>query len=404
MTPGPVSAACRGATQRRGRLLPRACLLLLCTALLGGCAGPARVLDPFDLEPLQLAEGALTPVQARARVGTTDLMALDEEMAAFVERYTGEVRNRPARLRSLHRAVSSSSMLGLAYQANADGDARQAFHSGEANCLSYAHLFVALAREAGLDARYNWLEVRPQWNRVGERVAVRLHVNVLVRVSHREEFMVDIDPLQRSDIAGARVISDNEAAALHYNNLGMTALAEERLEDAFAYMVTALDYSPDLGLLWTNLGALYRHNNQMAAAEHSYLRTLELEPDSRTAMNNLVVLYGMQGREEARQQWLARVERYRDSNPYYHAYLGDLAGEQDDWQAALDHYRKAVRLRPEDSHLHYQLGLIHYQLGDVEATEAAFEEAIERARLTRDQNSYRARLEAIRRQQLSYSG
>ncbi len=372
--------------------------------VLTGCAGTTRILDPIVVEPLTMPDGPLSADDASATIASQNLLAMDDEMRAFVELYTGDLNSRPAKLRMLHRAVSSPSMLDLEYDANADGDARDAFYGGEANCLSYAHMFVAMAREAGLNARYNWLEVRPRWNRIGERVALRLHVNVLVRVSNSEEFMVDIDPLQRSEIAGSRTISDDDAAALHHNNIAMTALADDRLQDAYAHMAVALERSPDLALLWTNLGALYRQNGQLEAAERSYLRSLELEPRSRTPMNNLVVLYGMQGREEAREQWLARVQRYRSSNPYYHAYLGDLAGERDDWQAALNHYRKAVKLRPEDSHLHFQLGLILQQLGDVGGTEAAFEEAIERARLTRDQNSYRARLEALRQQQLSYSG
>ena len=35
----------------------------------------------------------------------------------------------------------------------------------------------------------------------------------------------------------------------------------------------------------------------------------------------------MDGREEERDMWASRVNRYRETNPFYHAWLGDQAGE-----------------------------------------------------------------------------
>ena len=87
-------------------------------------------------------------------MSTPDLLELDDNRRAFVERYTGDVSGERARLMTLHRAIKGSATLGVRYDPDADGTARDAFHRGTANCLSYASLFVALAREAGLDAGY----------------------------------------------------------------------------------------------------------------------------------------------------------------------------------------------------------------------------------------------------------
>ena len=85
----------------------------------------------------------------------------------------------------------------MRYDMSADGTAAEAFASGRANCLSYAHLFVALARYAGLDANYQSLTLRPEWSRHGDRVALRQHVNVRVDLRGGEQYMVDIDPVSR---------------------------------------------------------------------------------------------------------------------------------------------------------------------------------------------------------------
>ena len=52
-------------------------------------------------------------------------------------------------------------------------------------------------------------------------------------------------------------------------------------------------------------------------------------------MTNLAVLYKIEGREQDHQYWLAKARYHRQSNPYYHAWQGDEAATQGEWQAAL---------------------------------------------------------------------
>ncbi len=118
-------------------------------------------------------------------------------------------------------------------------------------------------------------------------------------------------------------------------------------------------------------------------------------------MNNLVVLYDKMGRDEERNYWVERVERYRTSNPYYHAWLGDKAGAAGDLQQALGHYEQALVLRPDDSRLLYSVGIIHYKLDDFDSATVYIERAIEQAKLRTDVDAYRLHLEVVRREQLA---
>ena len=230
---------------------------------------------------------------------------------------------------------------------------------------------------------------------------VRLHINVAVDLGSGGEYMVDIDPLPSSDVAGTRRISDVDAQALYHNNIAMDALASENLERAWVHLVRALQLSPQTSHLWVNLGAVYRLAGQHRAAENSYLYALQLNPGERSAMNNLVVLYGIEGRAEDREHWALRVGRYRDANPYYHAWLGDRAGQTDDWRGALRHYEKALSLLPGDSRLLYSMGMINYQLGELPAASAYLERAIEAATLRSDVEIYQLQLHALQREQLA---
>jgi Flp pilus assembly protein TadD len=156
-----------------------------------------------------------------------------------------------------------------------------------------------------------------------------------------------------------------------------------------------------MGHLWVNMGAIYRMSDQYDAAEKSYFRALQLDSQDRSAMNNLVVLYDKMGREEEHSYCVERVDRYRTSNPYYHAWLGDKAGEAGDLGQALSHYKQALALRPDDSRLLYSVGIIHYKLDDFDSATAYIERAITEAKLRKDVDAYRLHLEAVRREQFA---
>lgn len=349
------------------------------------------------LPPLHWEDRVVGVAAVAARAPTPDLLAVDGDMRDFVERYTRGLPRGRARLLALHRAVRGPASLGIDYDPAAEGTAREVFHRRSANCLSYASLFVALAREAGLRANYQWLRTRPQWTLQGERVTVRLHVNVMVAAPHGDGFMVDIDPVPTRDVAGTRRISDRDAQALYHSNIAMNALAEGAVELAWVHSVRALQLSPGVPHLWVNLGAVYRYAGQLRAAEQNYLHALRLDSQNDSAMNNLVVLYGLQGREAERAHWEARVAEYRQANPYYHAWLGDRAAREREWRQARDYYARAVELLPDDSRLLYALGLAHYELDQPGQASGFIRRAIEQATLRSDIAAYETQLREVER-------
>jgi tetratricopeptide (TPR) repeat protein len=120
-------------------------------------------------------------------------------------------------------------------------------------------------------------------------------------------------------------------------------------------------------------------------------------------MNNLVVLYGMEGREDDRSYWADRVSAYRDANPYYHAWQGDAAAERGDWRRALGHYREALSRIPDDSALLYSTGMAHYRLDELQQAAGYLERAVASASLRSDAESYAQELERVKREMLAAS-
>ena len=376
--------------------------LLFMVGALSGCATPSVDTQTVsNLPPLRLDGTTLTAADAAGRVPSAGLLTLDEPMREFVARFTAGENNSRVRLMSLHQAVRGAGGLDMQYNPFADGNAREVFHRGDANCLSYANLFIALAREAGLEAHYQSVETRPQWSKVSDRVQVGLHVNVAVRLKGGKRYMVDIDPLPSRDISGSRELTDSEGEALYYNNIAMAALGNDDMETSWSYLIRALQLSPSDAHLWANLGALYRFAGQHTEAEQSYLQALELDFTEYSAMTNLAVLYGLEGREQEQNYWLAQVESHRRANPYYHAWQGDEAAAVGDWAAALGHYDRAVSLAPTDSYLLFSRGVTYYRLNDYDAAALNIEQAIKLATLHSDIVYFERQLEEVRKAQLA---
>ncbi|MEM1155673.1 MAG: transglutaminase domain-containing protein, partial [Pseudomonadota bacterium] len=372
-------------------------LLLLMTLL--GCANHSHVSSTHTFAPLQLPHKTLYFHEGSTKLPELNLLAMDDAMKAFVLRYTEDVHKPGMKVRTLLRALRSPGILDLQYEAFAEGSAIETFHRGTANCLSFANLFVALSRKAGLQANYQWQEVRPQWNRANERVQVGLHVNVVVRMRDGSEVVVDIDPRSSPIVDGSRLLTDTEAEALHLNNVAMAAFADKDLESTWNYLVGALEKAPDLSLLWINLGALYRSNDQHRDAEASYMQALALDSQAHSAMTNLAILYGLEGRDEERAFWLDKIEYHRQTNPYYHAWRGEEAVGEGDLAMALAHYDEAVRLMPSDSALLHARGVIYYQLGDFGAALSNIRQALSVASRRRDIAFYEVEIARIQEEQ-----
>ena len=367
----------------------------LVVLLMSGCAHHYHATPAVnDLPALQLADNAISPGTALEGIVTPDLLGLSPEMREFVDRYISHGNDRQ-RMLTLHRSLRTPAMVDVTYDPGADGTAADVFASGAANCLSYAHMFVALGRYAGLDVHYQSLELRPEWARHGNQIALRRHVNVRVDLRRGEQYMVDIDPVSRARVASAGIISDDAAAALYHANHSMDALLQGNRARAFGEALRALELAPDIDYLWVNLGAIYRESGQDQAAEQVLRAALEVNPDSRPAMNNLAVLFHARGDLEEGRYWEDRVRARREANPYYHYHLGEQAEESGALDDALEHYLTAIRLKDSDAEFYYRVARVYYAQHKHEETVIFLEKAIDRSSLVGERDEYREFLKRV---------
>ena len=347
------------------------------------CGPGARRLTPALLAALLLPACSMQTIETRNNIALrqqvhtavpaawrqaaetiTDItpLATTPEIRQFALAIVGRSTDPEERMIALARGIISDDGLGMKYEAEATHTASEAFQSGMGNCMGFANLLIASARELGLNAQYELVSQWPDWDRVGNVLVSSLHMRVASHVTGKR-LTFDIYPSPVAPTFSAYPVSDNEALAHHLNNLAMAALGQGDDANAYAYMFKAIETSPHTAFIWSNLGILLSRHDLDTLAEAAFQEALLIEPDGLSALSNLQRLYNAQGRYEKARQLDSQLARHRERNPYYHARLGQTAYEQGNFEEAIAHFRDAIRRKKNERYFYVQLAKSYEQLG-----------------------------------------
>ena len=312
--------------------------------------------------------------QASFQVPDLDVRAVSPEMEAFLDRYLDGIDNLDNLAWSLVWVTTDRNVLPFEYDPSLTLTSVEAFKAHKGNCLAFSNMLVAMARNRGLRAWYQEVEIPPKWSSSNNTVIVSMHVNVVLEGRH-DEWVVDISGENLSASRKIRRISDEEALAQHYNNLGADALIENDLGKAHAYYVKAIEIAPALPYLWSNLGVVFNHNGQTEDARQAYLAALTIDPGHSTSANNLFLIYKKEGNIEAAQRLQAQVDRHRRKNPYYLYFLSTQAADEGNYEESTSILEKAISLNEDEYRFHYELARLQVLKGDLKAAQASLERA-----------------------------
>lgn len=308
-------------------------------------------------------------------IESIDPLELSSEMKQFVDTRMSERSPADDRAWVLSYAMLNSYVLDFTYDPHVTLTAAEAFRTRRGNCLTFSNMFVAMARHAGLDAWYREVEIEPEWNSRDDTLLVSLHVNAAT-IERRKEYIIDVSrrPIRKGE--RSRKLSDREAEAQFYNNLGANALVAGDLAMAHGYFSKADATVPGLAYVWSNLGVVFNRNAQVEDAVMAYRTALEIDPGHNVSLNNLYTIYEDQGDMQKAQEMQDRVERNRRRNPFYLHYLAEVAFAEELWDEAIDYANRAIRLQDNEYRFHYTLAKLQYRTGKPHRAEANLARAI----------------------------
>jgi Flp pilus assembly protein TadD len=301
-----------------------------------------------------------------------DVLALPPEADALLAQTLEGEPTPQQRVRALAHLFERDGALGLRYELLTTGTAAETFERRAGSCLAFTHLFVALARRAGIDARYREVVTVPQWERAGDYVVVNRHVIAYGEIPRFGTYTVDFGVLSPEERRFGRGIDDARARAQHFNNRGASALADGDGVAAVAYFNRALRIDPSLAYVWSNLGTAYLRLDDRTRAEIALRHAQSLSPYDVTPLNQLARLYQLQGEDALAREYLERAGSARLRNPYVLFQEGIAARNDGELERAIDLLRRAVRTQPDEVQFLIELGATYGLSGRYDRARHAF--------------------------------
>ncbi len=383
-----------------------AVMLALGFTAVSGCASFANSSEPEHASnspntPHILAEdlikdGSLFGASASDLVlPDAEILAVDDDMRAFVRENAGYSRDSDAKLHHLLRGMITRGLLSLEYDPHITHTARETFHSYTGNCLSFTNLFVALAREAGLNVKFQMIDIPPAWLGDEKLVILNNHINVKVRTKQRKDYVVDFNIDDYRGNYPKRQVSDQYALALYYSNVAVQHLTQGDYGQSFAYLRKSIQEYPRIPGPWINLGVLYSRHGAYDEAEVAYRRALKLDRANKSALTNMASLYHLKGDEERAEYYTRRIRFYREKNPYYHYWLARQAVSRDDYDEALQLIGKAIRLKEDEHQFYYLQGLVRFKQGNNESAKVSFQKANKYVQFEEIKRKYSRKIAAL---------
>ena len=253
--------------------------------------------------------------------------------------------------------------------------------------MGFSNILIAAARELGLRANFELVLQRPRWEFIDGVLVSTLHVRVVglfslvptgirtttptatrmlkkhLSTGSGRRLVFDFYPLPIESGYSTQPLTDNDAAAHHQNNLAVKSMQLGNSARAYALLHQAVETSPNIAFVWSNLGVLLSRHQLDPFGEAAYRQALLISPGELSALSNLQRLYIRQGRDAEAGELVDQLEKIRGRNPYYHSWLGEQAYEQGNYEAAVDHFKQAISLNKSDATFYIGLSKSYEKLG-----------------------------------------
>lgn len=252
-----------------------------------------------------------------------------------------------ARKIAVHLLQDDSNGLGIKYARHQNFSAQDVYKYREANCISYTNLFIGIAREIGLQANYIEVTEVDTFSKVGGTVVYNSHICAAV-YEGPNPYIVDFALRRYPQYHSWRAISDLEAAASLYNNIGsyhyLNGSGEGARKTAMKYFDMSRKLYPDYAQVYNNMGVVALREGEVENAEALFRKSLELRPGYFAAYQNLASIYLEQGNLETATAIMKQAVESEPRNQYAYMNLAKLQMKLERYPAAEENLRKALSI------------------------------------------------------------
>ncbi|MDY6937868.1 MAG: tetratricopeptide repeat protein [Cyanobacteriota bacterium] len=169
---------------------------------------------------------------------------------------------------------------------------------------------------------------------------------------------------------------------IYYHQLGDSLLLQGKFEEAISPYRKAIELNAEYAWCHTNLARALAELGQHRDAIDSYRQAIALDPQQpswvRQNLERLLRMPGIDGGTATATQTTALPQPAAETLPEQDYFsLGSQHEEAGEVELALDCYRKAIALHPEQAHYHQRLADILMQVGQFDEAVAAYRQSLE---------------------------
>ena len=371
-------------------------LSVLAACLVSACASAPPIVEP----PKALLADRLFGPPSEA-VTTDDVFTVSDAMKRYLAIDIAAQLRIKGPQAGLIEALYQKPQLKLEYDAARTKTAAEAFETRSGNCLSLVIMTAAFAHELGLSVVYQSAYLDQTWSRTGDLLLASGHVNVTVgrrmmdARTARDLSPLTIDFLPPEELSGMRTreISEATVLAMYASNRAAEALAQGKIDDAYAWTVDAMRRDPSFLGAYNTLGVVYLRHGNTADAAQVFDFVLAREPKNTQALANLAETDDRLGRNAEAAALRVRLAAIETDPPFHFFNLGLDAMRRADYIAARDYFSREVERADYYHEFHFWLGVADWRLGDVAQAKKQLELAIDNSTTRGQHDLYASKLE-----------
>jgi tetratricopeptide (TPR) repeat protein len=377
------------------------CSLIFSIFFLLGCQNTSPIFSNLSISTQSLYLDAAFNNVSYVIESEDEVFRLNDDILAMLRSKTNHQQTAYQKSQIILKHLFDEEAISINYDGSANFTANQTYQSQSANCMSLTILAYSLAVAADLEVKVQAVQVPEYWTYDKNFSVLTGHVNLIIKSQPRlykrvvwgdKNTVIDFDPYIAQKKFPAKAIGKKTLLAMFYNNKGSQALINEDYSRAYQYFKGATLTDSKFSAAWGNLGILYKITGHQNMAEMAYAEAVRINPDNLTALNNLARLFYKQERTEEALLLEKHVHKLRKKNPYYHALLANDAMFMKQYQAAIKHYRNAIRLDKKQHEFYFGLAVAYYQQNKVLMSYQAMEKALALSPTHKNTQQYIAKL------------
>ena len=353
--------------------------------------------------PLHLLESrAFLGSDTSVDVASIQPLLIDAEMRNFVASDIATIRSKRWRIQALVNKLADNGYYTNYYDAGLTQSARDTFRKKRGNCLSFTHMFIALAREAGLQAHYELVHAPPMYTVndgvLEHQVHIRVRITLPRRMNAKRSVSVDFNRRNISEFDG-RIVSDDFAKSLHFANNAIEAWRNSDDATAFPNIVKAINLAPRHPDHWVNLATFYSRRGMAQEAFSINRHALFLDPYHTIALSG--VLQNTEGKEFDRAK--ALIDRQRRNNAYYQFAMAQRAVSNNDLWDALRFVDRSLELNKRNHRFFGLRGDILTSLKSYSKARESFRRALSLAENELHREQYQQSVDQVEQLMLDFA-